>query len=367
MFMSDATESTSAEGITFESSDSSVATVSGNIVKGVSAGDAKILAKYNGETIGEATVTVTEALLSEKVSFVATSNCDAEITVSGITYNGAVDLVVPGKTVTVSAPNVEGYKFRYWKAGNKNGRYVSSEPEYSFKLMTNTYLTAVYDKIEEGKVTLEFFNGNGAFIERKSVAVGAVFGDNKIADPKLTGFDFLGWSIEADAVITSDTRAVAIYEEVGKTVSGKVTIDGVEQSEATYDMEIKAAKTGATHWLRDGRVVAYGENYTHYIWDATEITSSSVSVEKKPVVVLEDSTVDGAYMIEFDAGEFEIIEVGIVFGSEEATVESCTSKATSQRNSSHGQFAASPASGETVARGYIIYKDGNTTRIIYSK
>ena len=86
-----------------------------------------------------------------------------------------------------------------------------------------------------------------------------------------------------------------------------------------------------------------------------------------PIVVLEDTTVDGAYMIEYDAAGYEIVEVGIVFGNDDATVGSCTSKATSQRNANHGQFAAIPSGGESGARGYIIYKDGSVNRIVYSK
>ena len=366
-YMSDATTATSADGITYESSDSSVLLVSENIAAGKKAGKADIYAKYNGETIGKTSVSVSEAKLSENVSFAVTATNGAEVSVSGIDYNGAVDSVAPGKTVTVSAPEIDGYKFRYWKSGYENGRYVSSESEYSFRLVTHTYITAVYDKIEDGKATLEFFNGNGAFIEGKSVSIGASFGDNKISNPSLTGFTFLNWSIEDDELINADTRAVAIYDENGKAVSGSVTVDGTPEENVTYDKKITAHKSGATHWIRDGRVVAFGESYTHYVWDATAITSSDKAIEKAPIVVLEDTTVDGAYMIEYDAAGFEIVEVGIVFGNADATVGSCTSKATSQRNASHGQFTAKPTGGESAARGYMIYKDGSANRVVYSK
>ncbi len=367
VYLSDATTSTSADGITYESSDSSVLLVSGNTAAGKKAGKADIYAKYNGETIGKTSVSVSEAAVSDKVSFAVTATNDAEISVNGISYNGAVDSVVPGSLVTVTAPEVQGYKFRYWKSGYQNGRYVSSEPEYSFRLVTHTFLTAVYDKENTDSPQVEFFNGNGAFIETVNVAKGALFGDNKIANPSLTGFAFTGWSLEDSYVINGDTRAVALYNEIGKSVGGAVKVNGVPVENPTYDKKVEITVPGATCWKRDGKVVAFGESYTHYIWDATEITSSDEAIEKTPIVVLENTTVDGAYMIEYDAAGYEIVEAGIVFGADDATVGSCTSKATSQKNASHGQFTAKPSGSESAARGYIIYKDGSTNRVVYSK
>ena len=72
-------------------------------------------------------------------------------------------------------------------------------------------------------------------------------------------------------------------------------------------------------------------------------------------------------MIEYDAGGKEIVEVGILFGdSSDISVESCMYKATSQKKLSHGQFTAKPNGDETVARGYLIYKDGTEYKVVYS-
>ena len=72
-------------------------------------------------------------------------------------------------------------------------------------------------------------------------------------------------------------------------------------------------------------------------------------------------------MIEYDAGNKQIIETGILFG--EATVEigSCEYKATSQWNKSHGQFTALPSGDENYARGYLIYNDGGVYKVIYTE
>jgi len=75
-----------------------------------------------------------------------------------------------------------------------------------------------------------------------------------------------------------------------------------------------------------------------------------------------------ARMIEYDAGGKKIVEAGILFGNgENMTVDSCLYKATSKKNSTHGQFTAKPANNtQTVARGYMIYQDGDEYKVVYS-
>ncbi|MBQ3224937.1 MAG: hypothetical protein IJB42_04450, partial [Oscillospiraceae bacterium] len=125
-----------------------------------------------------------------------------------------------------------------------------------------------------------------------------------------------------------------------------------------------------TCWKRDGKVVSYNQEYTYYLWDDTAITESTEEIpetaysgdKKLPLIVLESGN-GGAYMIEYDKADFEIVEVGILFGSGDVTVDSCSAKYTSQRNSAHGQFTAK-ASG--TAKGYLIYKDGDAYKVIYA-
>ena len=73
-------------------------------------------------------------------------------------------------------------------------------------------------------------------------------------------------------------------------------------------------------------------------------------------------------MISYDANGKDIVEVGILFG-EGASVASCDSKAASKvKGDAQGQFTAQPNSGTTAtARGYMIYKEDNTYKVIYSK
>jgi hypothetical protein len=125
------------------------------------------------------------------------------------------------------------------------------------------------------------------------------------------------------------------------------------QSQATYTGGWPGTKNALTEDIN---------GYTYYVWDATAITYATEEVEKAPLVVLEEG--NGAYMIEYDAGDKTIIEAGIVFG-ENATVDSCAGKATSQKNASHGQFTAE-SNGVKAARGYIIYRDGTDYKVKYS-
>ena len=147
--------------------------------------------------------------------------------------------------------------------------------------------------------------------------------------------------------------------------------DTQEAAPVPFGAEVVCTDDDATHWLRDGRVVAYGSTYTHYAWDGSNIYSSHVAIENKPLVVLEDTSVDGAYMIEYDKGDADsVIEAGIIFGSSENIIIGSTdgSKAASQRNNAHGQFCASPNGDvtENYARGYLIYEKNNIKYIIYT-
>ncbi|MBQ2743188.1 MAG: hypothetical protein IJF32_10340, partial [Oscillospiraceae bacterium] len=72
--------------------------------------------------------------------------------------------------------------------------------------------------------------------------------------------------------------------------------------------------------------------------------------DKVPVAVLDYSDNHKAYMLEYDAGDYEIVEAGIIFGKDTADIKTYTS----QRKEKHNQFTV-PEEGELDATGYIIY------------
>ncbi len=307
--------------------------------------------------------------ISATASFVATSNIGISVSVSGIEYTDTIGKGDRGSLVTVTAPAVEGYVFRFWKRGSDdNGTYISSEAQYSFKLMTHTYLTAVYDKVEPDSSTVEFFNGNGELVDCVNVDRGTSFSSVTPPTVSLTGFAFLRWSADEDEIINGTLRTVALYEEKGNAISGTVTVNGEDIGTIGYGDEVKCISDneGFTCWKRDGNIVSYDREYLYYVWDATVITESDEDCVQMPIVFLDDPA-NGAFMIEYDAGDKEICETGILFGnSSDISVNSCSSKVTSQRNATHGQLTAKPGGEESFAKGYMIYKDGNKFGVIYS-
>ena len=163
------------------------------------------------------------------------------------------------------------------------------------------------------------------------------------------------------STITANTQAVAKFEPVGN-----------------YDDKVVSSETSATGWTRGGKLVTYSPDYTFYTWlnavgtiakyEGEEIT------DKIPLVVLENNGTN--YMLEYDEGEYEVVEAGILFGNtEKTTVNSAYSKAKVMRlekNNGHGQFTASSmgTANESYARGYVMYKDHNDNhkiKVIYSK
>ena len=179
-------------------------------------------------------------------------------------------------------------------------------------------------------------------------------------------------TFEVGAELKADvTRAVAKF--TGKTVLTAanyniIRVNGAALTDYDFGTLVSASDDKATYWLRDGHIVKFGTTYDHYIWDSANIMSSyDATTAIRPTVVIDKYPVDGAYMVEYDKGNKAIAEVGILFGSSaKITVDSCSSKATSQWNKAHGQFAATPLGDEDYARNYLIYADGDSYKVIYT-
>ncbi len=294
----------------------------------------------------------------------------------------ATDSVARGTSVSISAPETDkaGNKFKCWVRGTEaNGVWVSSKANDTFKVMTNTYLTAVYEApAAEGGKVVEFYNENGQYIE----TVAAVDGKAVLpaTNPTLTGYEFAGWytdeetELKEGAELSSDvTYAVAKYtakQVIGTIANDNVKVNGAASNEYKFGAPISGNDNKAKYWLRNGKIVKFGTSYEYLVWDGANIMSSyDTTTAIRPTVVIDTTSVDGAYMIEYDKGNKSIAEVGILFGnSEKITVDSCKYKATSQWNRDHGQFMAKPYgdTSESFARGYLIYNDGGSYKVIYT-
>ncbi len=312
------------------------------------------------------------------VDATATLAIDANQAGADVSIEGYADDIVTfkrGTDVTVKAKELTGYTFRHWVRGTADkGVAVWPEAEYTFSLNTNTYLTAVYTEEKSGKL-VEFYNQNGEYLS-EAVAVGDYV--TLPAKPSLTGYIFDKWVTAGEIVFTESTaltaeltRVVARFKDDTDTTFLVKTPDDATGTYYTYGTEIELTSDRAVTWLRNEIPVAYGKSYTYYVWDNATITTS-VTGSKKPMVVLDADTKGTASMIEYYSGGKEIVEVGILYGDGEVkpTVESCYYKATSIKKGTgiaSGQFTAKPADDEyTVARGYLIYNDNGTNRVIYS-
>ena len=381
--------STDAENVTFTyaSSDDDVAEVSSD-------GTISAIAE------GSAEITVTATSDSSKATHSATRTVTVNVTAPKVETAPKTSMWIgdnlDGKNVTVMIDGEEktsetllseerglsvkavanapaGYVFRGWVRGSaERGVWVSSEPEYTFITTTHSMLTAVFEEAADGDV-IEYYNENGAYIETRSASESAPTGSEI---PSLVGYVFDDWYVSettklSEAVLGSLTRAVAKHTPVATNAT--ITSDGTPISATVFDSKVENMGTDdITCWKRNGEIIAYGRDYTYYVWGNTEIESSkeALSAVKDPIVYL-DPVVNsnGARMIEYDKGDFEIVEVGILFGEEGGTpvITSCIEKMNSQRNSNHGQFTATPSDASYTARGYMIYRDNAEYKVIYSK
>ncbi|MBE6965248.1 MAG: hypothetical protein E7441_04355 [Ruminococcaceae bacterium] len=350
-----------AEGATISditSSDSGVVTVDedGNVVaKGAGKATLSATVTYNGtpEAVTRE-VTVVDIGADKTITIAVDDNGDGKASVDSSKAVG------DSYTVTAADRSSENLEFRGWVRGSaENGTWVSNENPYTFTVTTNTYLTAVYSAVatEENPVT-EYYNWNGAYLGTEEV------------EPTLTGYSFREWVITKVSDFLS--RAVAQYNventEYNVTTDNSFDIS-VEGGKYVYDAKVTCEATDDVYWYRDGKCVDYGTTYIFNVWGDTKITTSATGSNGAKVMLDEvektTGTTEKTYMIEYDKGDKNIIEVGILFGQNATpTIEVCDQKMTSQRNSDHGQFSATSAYSNT--RGYLIYNDNGTYRVIYA-
>ncbi|MBQ9984849.1 MAG: hypothetical protein IJP38_00895 [Oscillospiraceae bacterium] len=331
-------------------------------ITAVAPGTAKITAKSPDSVVNSVetiTITVTapepeDEVAKETVSFAQTTNIDGFKDIAVTTVNR-------GDLVALTAhKGIDGYKFVGWKRGadtsDKNAWVDITGDTYS--VWTNTYLTAVYEPVTaEGEKAVAFWNQNGAYIGKMDEAT--YNKQETLFTPKLTGFGtFIGWLTDGNAPFTAKqtlaagtTNAVAKYEAsaISDVTFNGSAIAGADKYNA--DITLLATSDATTCWKRDDEIIAYGSSYKFNVWDATNITEGTEEItDKVPVAILDYSEKHKAYMLEYDAGDYEIVEAGIIFGKDTADIKTYTS----QRKEKHNQFTV-PEEGELDATGYIIY------------
>lgn len=375
-----------ATATTITSSNPGVLAVDGTTVTAVGAGKATISATVEYEGVPYAItsneILVTDpAITTNTVSFYATTHgADVALTINDGEYaqDTSYGEIPANTTVTLTAPtDIEGKTFRGWMRGSEdNGVWLTNANEISVTLVSNTFLTAVYDVAEtENEATVEFWNWSGQYLGSKTVDKETKFGE--VTEPDihdLTGYEFAGWSVADNEIVSGLTRAVAQFTKSAGNYNVTIpeNVGGAASGAYEFDTKVTLTSENPVYWQRDGKTVDYGAEYSFYVWDSTKISISDKG-NSAPKVILDKHDDYGTYMIEFDKGEaanMRILEAGILFGND-PKVNSFDSKAVaSGRDLTHGQFTAKANTtngGASNAVGYIVYLDGGIARVLYAK
>lgn len=280
-----------------------------------------------------------------------------------------IDKVAIGTKITATATANDGYVFAYWR--NAAGAWLSSDATQTFTVNTNTAVIAVFDKLSSDnntEIPVYFYNENGSLIESKKVEKEKTFGEVKISTPTLTGFTFDKWSIADDALITKLTRAVALYNESDARYSvniGSATVASDKKYGET--VTVTSGNNNFSYWMLGDDIITYDKSFTFRVYGditLTEVCEGAKNAE--PAVALD--AIGESYFLGYTVpAGYQKIEAGILFSKDgKPTIGSFYSKASEKTGS--GQFTAkSSGDGETIARGYLIFKapDGKI-RVVYT-
>ena len=185
----------------------------------------------------------------------------------GGTVSGAGEYEA-GTEVSVEATANEGWKFVAWMSESDT---LSKEAEYTFTIVSDTALTAVFTEVEEPQpemyaVTLSAspaeagtLSGAGEFEANTEVTVNATANE---------GWQFVAWMSESDTLskeaeytftIVSDTALTALFVEE----AGNALLDANEWACYAYDGRILIENAGMAAvyevFNMEGRLVARGE------------------------------------------------------------------------------------------------------------
>ena len=286
---------------------------------------------------------------------------DVLITCEGDYEVGTIANVPFKSNLVFTANDTETNKFLYW-INNSNKQVISEEATLALSVTSNASISAVY--AESGNTRYDYFSAAG---ER----LASYFGSAPSTEPEIPsaiGYVSGGeWSDE-NSYETDDYVAYAPDYTNAEALTFETTIDG-EAVTVTYDEEktVTAEESNFSYWTKGGKAVSFMKSYTFFVWGSEAVEKvCGVSVtanDRKPQVVLFNRGND--YMLELVACEdVEIIEKGILFAENGTpTISSTITKAKSNTDSK--QFTAT--STYAVARAYLVYRDDEGVKVVYSK
>lgn len=341
---------------------------------------------------------VTEVIADDGKVLATATDAASEATIDGaITGDapgfeqGSVNRYVPGTTITLTAGDVNGKMFRYWKHVT-SGRIIGTSKSLSFKVGSDTQVTAVYSEPAAGKYLIEFIDKNGKVLQSEYLDKNAAIVAPE--NPYSVGYTFTGWNTAVPATATRNQAFIAQYAAKPAAytleVEGPANVVGGNESPYAYNAEIRVEVDSAAipegmkfaYWRRDGKTISYDTSYSFYMWDHTIVEAVCVDnaspVIITPHVIMDRTRIEGGRIIFASErtvpAAFEIIETGILLKQGEGDAESLklggdfVAQIVSLSVNPRGQFTVrkDAAVGSWYARAYVIYKDGADIKVVYS-
>lgn len=374
-----------------------------------------LTAVTNGTVVVKATSTVDSSRFGYKTIVISIVKEDVSVfldvtaqyaNIQNTTVDGTVQMWFDSKAATYP----QGTKFKL-EAVKKNGmdsqfmywwdlttsRIVSFDPVYEFILGTETKLQAVYAYSSSGSKFVLFKD-----INNKILAQGYTSATIKVpSDPYTMGYDFLCWvsngnmyDLEPRSALDKsniDKHTVFTAGYIKNSAKYTVTIVGANNAggEYLYNDFIQVTPVEApekkrfAYWKRDGKIVSYDNEYSFYVGNF-DTTVEAVFVGKDeivaeiPIIVMSEPQVVDTNKISFVAernlpSQYELVETGIILSSSKSDIDLDTSgiiKVKASSTANKGQFTVRKKDVSSTAvwfaRGYMIYKDGDSVLTIYS-
>ena len=199
----------------------------------------------------------------------------------GTLQNGETSGSFTGTTpVTVTADDApSGKAFSHWENGS--GVSVSTDEEYTFTVVGNISLTAVYANLYTVTVV------NGTIDDEESADIRDGDSATVVADEPASTKYFVGWSDGSSIVstdeeytftVTEDVTLTAVYgDKVSVSATGAASGTGLYAPGASATLVANAPASGKcfAYWTNaDGNIVSFAPSYTFTVSSAVSFTAN---------------------------------------------------------------------------------------------
>ena len=306
----------------------------------------------------------------------------------------STSFAVVGSEYTVVAEPDGDYEFLYWK--NDNGKILSTDEQYSFIFANDTNITAVYNRVSNGRGYVTFLTASKQELSRQLYSASVAADRITVAnDVKKLGYIFKGWSIDGvnpipaselqgaikAALANGNVTVTPIYE---KDLSTKynITVTNGEGSGSYYFLSSASVTAqpsvdsrSFSYWQNEnGEVVSLSRDYTFAVTGDETLTAvygaDSVNLVNRITGAFSDS--DGVSFVSSRSVSdgLKLIQSGIIIVNsrsigtdEEAFVIGATGvvKGTTSSTASNGDYMLTKVntSGTWYARAYVVYEDAS--------